>query len=250
MTETMKACQCNAPHDRRRVVLTGGPGAGKTAVLELIRQSFCVHVKVLPEAAGIVFGGGFPRGEGAELRQAAQRAIFYVQRELETAADAGNPAIVLCDRGTVDGAAYWPGPDDLWSSVGTTLEEQLGRYDAVIHLRTPSVETGYNQENPLRIESAREAATVDARIASAWDRHPRRFVVEAATDFLDKAARALHILRGEVPECCRRHVVPLLGDGARLEGDAFTANPESTSESGTRTVGGRADVAGIDGHVH
>lgn len=38
-------------HKRRRVVLTGGPGAGKTATLELIRQSFCEHVHVLPEAA-------------------------------------------------------------------------------------------------------------------------------------------------------------------------------------------------------
>src|SRR5262250_2796773 len=107
-------CDCFKTHVRRRVVLTGGPGAGKTAVLELIRQSFCEHVKVLPESAGIVFGGGFPRDHKAELQKAAQRAIFYVQRELETAANADNPAVVLCDRGTVDGAAYWPGPEDLW----------------------------------------------------------------------------------------------------------------------------------------
>jgi len=206
----MKACACRAPHDRRRVVLTGGPGAGKTAVLELIRQSFCVHVKVLPEAAGIVFGGGFPRDDGAERRQAAQRAIFYVQRELEAAADAENPAVVLCDRGTVDSSAYWPGPEDFWSSVGTTLAEQLHRYDAVIHLRTPAVDSGYNHENPLRTESAAEALAIDAKIGHAWEGHPRRFVVEASRDFLDKAARALEILRGEMPECCRRHAVPLL----------------------------------------
>jgi hypothetical protein len=30
----------------------------KTALLELIRQSFCSHVRVLPEAASVVFGGG------------------------------------------------------------------------------------------------------------------------------------------------------------------------------------------------
>lgn len=116
----MQTCDCNERHDLRRIVLTGGPGAGKTAVLELIRQSFCAHVKVLPESAGIIFGGGFPRSDGAELRQAAQRAIFYVQRELEIAADAQNPAVVLCDRGTVDGAAYWPGEvTDVFTFVGT-----------------------------------------------------------------------------------------------------------------------------------
>lgn len=95
-------CECRDPHAHTRVVLTGGPGAGKTAVLELVRQHFCEHVHVLPESAGIV----------------------------------------LCDRGTADGAAYWPGPDDLWSAVGTSLEDQLRRYDAVIHLRTPGKQSG------------------------------------------------------------------------------------------------------------
>ena len=205
----MKPCECREPHERRRIVLTGGPGAGKTAVLELIRQYFCVHVRVLPEAAGIVFGGGFPRGLQRHQRRAAQRAIFFLQRELEVCADGDDAAIVLCDRGTVDGGAYWPGPEELWASVGTTREEQLARYDAVIHLRTPGADNGYNQENPLRIESASEAAAIDESIARAWVGHPRRFVVEPTEDFLGKAARAIAILRDELPACCRSHVVPL-----------------------------------------
>jgi predicted ATPase len=192
------------------VVLTGGPGAGKTAVLELIRQSFCSHVKVLPETAGIVFSGGFPRGDGVAMRRPAQRAIFFVQRELEATADATDAAIILCDRGTVDGVAYWLGPDDFWRDVSTTLEEQFRRYDAVIHLRTPPADEGYNQHNPLRTESAAQAKTIDERILNAWEKHPRRFVVEAAHDFLDKAAQALEFLRSELPACCRRHVVPTL----------------------------------------
>jgi predicted ATPase len=211
----MKACECRDPHERRTVVLTGGPGAGKTAVLELIRQSFCHHVKVLPEAAGIVFGGGFPRDPGAAVRRAAQRAIYFVQRELEAAVDAPEgAAIVLCDRGTVDGAAYWPGPGELWSAVGTSLAKELERYHAVIHLRTPARAEGYNRENPLRVESAEEAAAIDERIAAVWAAHPRRFVVDATRDFLGKARRALAVLREEVPECCRRHMVPSLDLGA------------------------------------
>src|SRR5690349_6881977 len=110
----MVPCDCQERHLTRRIVLTGGPGAGKTATLELIRRaSFCDHVQILPEAAGIVFGGGFPRATQIGARKAAQRAIFHVQRELEEAAAAvDNAAIILCDRGTIDGAAYWPGPDD------------------------------------------------------------------------------------------------------------------------------------------
>jgi predicted ATPase len=208
---TQSTCACRETHEPKRLVLTGGPGAGKTAVLELIRQSFCQHVRVLPEAAGIVFGGGFPREDDLGCRRASQRAIFHVQRELEATGDSHNPAIVLCDRGTIDGLAYWPGsPDEFWSSVGATHDTELGRYDAVIHMRTPALSHGYNHENPLRTESAAAAAEIDARIAQAWAPHPRRFIVESSLDFLDKAARAIQILRDEMPECCKRHMIPAL----------------------------------------
>jgi hypothetical protein len=172
-------------------------------VLELILQQFCSHVQILPEAAGIVFGGGFPRTGSAERRRAAQRAIFFVQRELENIGDADNAAIVLCDRGTVDGAAYWPGPDSFWKSVGTTIEQELGRYDAVIHLRTPPSGGGYNQANPRRTESARTAAEIDAELLRIWMNHPRRYVVPPTGDFLEKAAKTIEILHDEMPDCCK-----------------------------------------------
>jgi len=201
------SCDCGEHHTPKRVVLTGGPGAGKTAVLELIGHFFCHHVKVLPESAGIVFGGGFPRDQSPALQRAAQRAIFYVQRELEATASANNPAIILCDRGTVDGVAYWPGPDDFWQNIGTTLDEQMGRYDLVIHLRTPKI--AYNVDNPLRIESAAEAAAVDERILAAWARHPYRFVVDASQDFLVKVSQTIELLRAQLPPCCEHHAVSL-----------------------------------------
>jgi predicted ATPase len=199
-------CACQSPHPRRRVVLTGGPGAGKTAVLELVRASFCHHVRVLPESAGIVYGGGFPRHRHGEARRAAQRAIFYVQRELEHAERGLGAAVELCDRGTVDALAYWPGPADFWAEVGTTYPDQLARYDAVIHLRVPGADGGYDHSNPLRIETADEARAIDERIARAWADHPRRFEVPATESFLDKATRALDLLRAEVPACCTRHL--------------------------------------------
>ena len=68
----------------RRVVITGGPGAGKTASLEVARRTLCEHVGFARESASIVFGGGFPREHREAAACAAQRAIFHVQRELET----------------------------------------------------------------------------------------------------------------------------------------------------------------------
>lgn len=198
-----RECSCAAVHTRKRIVLTGGPGAGKTAVLELVHQLTCRHVVVLTEAASLLFRGGFPRGVRIGERAATQRAIFHVQRELEASADAADhAAIQLCDRGTVDGAAYWPGPDTLWSAVGVAREVEMARYDVVIHLRTPHA-GAYNHDNPMRIETAVEAARIDEAIAVAWHGHPRRFVIDSAVDFFEKAQRAVAVLTAELPECCR-----------------------------------------------
>lgn len=205
------SCECKlTDHVPRLVVLTGGPGAGKTAVLESVKRNFCEHVQVLPEAASIVFGGGFPRESSLAWRRAAQRAIYHVQRELERGAlEARGAAVVLCDRGTVDSLAYWPLDDgSFWPDVGSNLETELARYAAVIHLRTPPVDGGYDQTNPLRIETAREAAAIDERIAVAWASHPRCAVVANATDFLKKLANSVALIREQVPPCCRKHRIP------------------------------------------
>ena len=191
-------CEPGVNHRPRRLVLTGGPGAGKTAVLEALKHLLSSQVAVLPESAGIVFGGGFPRLNTLPAQRAAQRAIFYVQRELEAIADESDFAAVLCDRGLPDAVAYWPGPDDFWASVGMTQEEALARYDVVIHLRVPDAAHGYARMNPLRIESADEAAAIDQRILKAWSAHPRRHIVEAASDFLAKAASVLTIIQREL----------------------------------------------------
>lgn len=186
----------------RLVVVTGGPGAGKTAVLEVVRRQFQRHVTVLPEAASIVFGGGFPRRPGRYAVAAAQRAIYHVQEQLERLAveEAAAP-LVLCDRGTLDAMAYWPpeaGP--FWVDVGGDQAAALARYAAVIHLRTPPEHQGYNHQNPLRIESAAEALALDERILRAWEGHPNRVVIASTSDFIEKLARAIAVLRELAPE--------------------------------------------------
>lgn len=199
-----RECHCTAPHPHKRIVLTGGPGAGKTAVLELAHQFFCKHLVMVPEAASLLFRGGFPRGENLTQKASTQRAIFHVQRELEVTTEAADhAAALLCDRGTIDGSAYWPGPYTLWDAVGISREDEMKRYDVVIHLRVP-IAAHYNNNNAVRIETAEEAVEIDARIAEAWSGHPRRFTVENSTSFLDKANRALALIESELPPCCRR----------------------------------------------
>lgn len=201
-----KDCGCpgHAGGDTRLIVLTGGPGAGKTAALEIMRKMLCRHTVLLPEAASIIFGGGFWRLGSLSARLAAQRAILHVQQEMERmACEEKTWPVVLCDRGLLDGLSYWQGPEDgFWEAGRTSLAAEYARYHAVIHLRTPDDRLGYNFRNPLRTESATQARALDDRIAAIWSGHPRYHVIECEEAFLTKVQNALDIVLGYMPECC------------------------------------------------
>ncbi len=170
-------------------------------------RSLCSHVAILPEAATILFSGGFPRLSTLAGQRATQRAIFRVQRELERLAiEDGGFAIILCDRGTLDGLAYWPGgPEDFWKDLGAGKEHELARYHAVLHLQSPAENYGYNHRNAVRVETPDEAHIIDLRILSIWAGHPRREVVPPAGHFPEKALCALEFLRAQMPACCQPH---------------------------------------------
>lgn len=200
-----KDCSCSAAHDDTKlIVITGGPGAGKTAVLEIIRKQLCEHVVILPESASIIFGGGFWRLDSPSARRAAQGAILHVQQQIENLVIGEKAwAVGLCDRGLLDGLAYWPGEEsEFWAEARTTLAAEYRRYHAVIHLRTPTEALGYNHINPLRTETAAQARVIDDKIAKIWSGHPRYRTVESAHDFLTKAHKALRYIMDDLPGCC------------------------------------------------
>ncbi len=203
-----KPCNCCQGHQKTDlIVLTGGPGAGKTAVLESARKLLCEHVTILPEAASIVFGGGFWRLESGTARMASQRAIFHVQSEMETLVkDEGRWGIGLCDRGTLDGLAYWIDSEaHFWETFSTSKEEHYRRYKAVIHLSSPTRDKGYNHQNPVRIESAEEAGVIDDKIYHVWKDHPNYYRVDSTDTFLEKVNTAFLRIKEFMPECCRGH---------------------------------------------
>lgn len=186
------------------IVITGGPGAGKTAVLEMAKKILNPKGIILPEAASIIFGGGFWRLPSLSAQTAAQTAIFHVQNELENlVCEEKKWQMGLCDRGTLDGLAYWPKSEELFFVMGnTSMEKELEKYHAVIHLRSPSDHLGYNHENPLRTESAKQSKVIDEKIASIWKKHPRYIQVMSEKNFFTKAEAALEIISYYQLECC------------------------------------------------
>jgi hypothetical protein len=177
-----------------RIVLTGGPGGGKTTAADMIGREFQDRVVVLKETATLLFRGGFPRSGGIAARRAVQRAIYRVQVELEDAVAAEHPGrILLCDRGTLDGCVYWPdGIDDFFSALGTTLEGELARYHAVLFFESAAVGgLEMTSTNPFRIEPSTEAARLDAALREVWRAHPRFHLVPHHRSFMKKVASAL-----------------------------------------------------------
>ena len=128
---------------------------------------------------------------------AAQKAIFHVQRNLEDVQSVLFPGrILLCDRGTVDGAAYWPGEaHEFFEMLGTSHEAELERYDAVIFFESAAV-GGMSIEggNPVRNESLREAAALDKKLRALWARHPRFVLVPHNPSFFKKISYSLAVL--------------------------------------------------------
>ena len=60
--------------------------------------------------------------------------------------------------------------------MGCPREARLAEYHAVIHLKSPTLDMGYNHQNPVRVESAEEALALGRNIEDAWRGHPCSFM--------------------------------------------------------------------------
>jgi predicted ATPase len=180
-----------------RIALTGGPGGGKTTAGDLFRREMGDRVVLVAEAATMMFSGGFPRVKIPEAVHASQRAIYHGQIHLEEAVMAVHPEqILLCDRGTVDGAAYWPGGSEaFFADIGSTLERELARYDAVIFFESAAMShMNIEGNNPVRNESLEQAVKLDHKLRALWSQHPHFILVPNNVSFFKKIAFGLAVL--------------------------------------------------------
>ena len=189
----------------KRIVLTGGPGAGKTVVATRLAAQFPDRFVLVPEAATQVYDALRTRWDKLDVpgRRDVQRRIYHLQVEQESRIAQQHPhKTLLLDRGTVDGAAYWPeGPDDYWRDLGTTLDDQIKRYDAVIWMESCAALGIYDGDNsnPCRFEDPAAAVRSGELLARLWSAHPRLMRVRAHARLDEKLASVAAALQRAIP---------------------------------------------------
>ena len=103
---------------------------------------------------------------------------------LESAIDAEQKTVILCDRGVMDGKAYTS--QQCWQALldetaWSTIQLRDRRYEAVMHLVTAAngAEKFYTGDNnQARYETVEEAIALDGKLIDAWVGHPSFAIIE------------------------------------------------------------------------
>ena len=219
----------------KKIVLTGGPCAGKTTALVKITEYFSgfgYKVFNVPEVPTIYSTAGWNYlTPNRDLYFEGERAILTTQLALEDqfaklAEVCTKPVLIVCDRGTMDISAYidkkmW---EELCQKCGTDSNELRQRYDAVLHLvsaadgaeqyyTTATNSTRYEQANE---EGLRIARDLDKKVNKAWTGHPHLRVINNHDNFDTKINRVLKEISNvlEIPQPIedeRTYIVELTG---------------------------------------
>jgi predicted ATPase len=188
----------------KRIVLTGGPCGGKSSSMSHLSEFLRAHgfsVYLVPEAATLMMQAGvsFANCTRDQLID-TQAELCRVQLSLEDsmyrlALQHTSPAVILSDRGAMDGKAYLE--SDMWNDMlkrnnWTTRTLREGRYDGVAHLITTAVgamEHYNNANNRMRSEKPEEARKIDETLQQAWLGHPHVALFDNSTNFAGKLQR-------------------------------------------------------------
>lgn len=179
----------------QKIAITGGPSGGKTTLIEALKKEFGQKVKIVPEAASILYKGGFPRVKSYDGYFHAQKAIYATQKELEELACKTNPdELIVCDRGSLDSLAYWPDTEEhFYKNLNTNRAHELARYNWIIHLDT-ATEPDYDTTNVIRTENFHEALLLNEKVKQSWHGHPKRIIITSESDFFTKMKKATQVI--------------------------------------------------------
>ena len=201
-----------------RIVITGGPCAGKTTALSWIQNAFTAQgytVLFIDETATQLISGGAAPWLSQSNRD-FQHALLQLQLNKEKAfADiAGtmksDKVLIVCDRAALDNRAYMTEEEFRYvlQKLATTEVALRDQYDAVFHLVTAAkgAEKYYTlANNAARTETVEQASALDDKLIASWTGHPHLRVIDNSTGFDEKMRRLI------------REISSFLGEQAPME---------------------------------
>lgn len=186
-----------------KIVLTGGPCAGKTSALLYLKKELekeNIEVKIIEETATkLMISGKTPENMGNynfhkllfETQLQEEKKIFSQAEK-----SSSEKVVILLDRGLLDNAVYVEKEDfEKYSSINGLCEDYIrNSYDAVFHLVTSAngAEKFYNFENnTIRSENIEKARQIDESLLAIWTGTPHLRVIDNSTPFEEKLKRLL-----------------------------------------------------------
>ncbi len=195
-----------------RIVITGGPCAGKTTALTEIKKMLeddGYQVIILNETATQMIESNLIPGKTIDLRS-FQKLILDMQlaKEKIFLEAANNPiakdkVAIIYDRGIFDNRAYIPHEifKEFIDDIGLTEHDILDRYDLIIHMVStaydkPAVYTTEINENAERFEKdIPTALKVEKNTLLAWPNTNKKHVVYNEGTLENKIERVKTIIK-------------------------------------------------------
>ena len=187
-----------------KIVLTGGPCAGKTTALTWINDYFSKRgytVLVIPSTAKELLNGGLTPYTCFENYD-YQLCRIKLQKEKEKIYEEAakrlkkDKILIIYEKGMLDSKAYMKEVEfkKALKEIETNEIKERDKYDAVFHLESAAKgkEKEYNLSNRLgKEESPKEARAVDDKIISAWTGHPHFRIIDNNCSFNEKMERLI-----------------------------------------------------------
>lgn len=188
----------------KKIVLTGGPGSGKTTVIESIKKNFGGKYKVIviDETASYLINMGLrPFGENPINMVDFQELVLKTQFAKEEIINRGvellpdEDVLLIYDRGLLDNCAYIN--EEEFEEVlkrlddKHTISEFLERYDLIINLVSRS-DFYTLDNNPARSEAVEEALELGNKTLNAWIGHKNLKIVLPKDDIDEKIKEVLN----------------------------------------------------------
>ena len=192
----------------KKIVLTGGPGAGKSTIISYLKEELekkGYKVITVSETATDLHNYKIYFEPGKTSVSRFQNLVLQVQYSKEasinnyvTGDENEDNIIVIYDRGIFDNRAYLDSDDafrNLLKVNNLSSIELLDNYDLVIDMVSASVlNENIYENNEVRKESKEEAKNLDKKTSEAWLLHHNFNMVMPTVNVLDKNKKVLKII--------------------------------------------------------